>query len=129
MDKKRLMIVGGIVAIVAGYFLFFRKKSENGGSAGMMDGNGTPPAKTARGTIQGGPAKGQGAGNWIGVYRQADQDAITGTLFVGDVIDVGGQTCTVSKLWTDANGDTAAIRCQEIAKGDYNFPEGTKITY
>ena len=128
MDKKRLMIVGGIVAIVAGYFLFFRKKSENGGSAGMME-NGTSPSTTARGTIHGGPAKGGGAGNWIGINKYDDRKAITGVLFVGDTIQVGGQTCTVSKLWTDANGMTGAIRCQEIAKGDYNFPEGTKITY
>ena len=127
MDKKRLMIVGGIVAIVAGYFLFFRKKSENGGSAGNV--TDTPPAKTSRGTVTGGPAKGLGVGNWIGVYRQADRDALTNVLFVGDVIDVAGQTCTVSELWTDRNGKTAGIRCEEIPSGEYNFPEGTKITY
>ena len=119
--KKKLFIFGGIVALGAIYFFFFRNRDNE--IVAQVE------QKKIRGTVTGGPAKGAGAGNWIGVYRQADRDAITNVLFVGDVIDVNGQTCTVSELWTDSNGKTAAIRCEEIPLGEYNFPEGTKITF
>tara|TARA_A100001201_G_scaffold128673_1_gene113800 strand:- start:11 stop:376 length:366 start_codon:yes stop_codon:yes gene_type:complete len=121
MDKKKKLIIGGVVLAGLAYFFFFRKSKGTGSVEEVLNIN--------RGTVTGGPAKGAGKGNWIGVYRQADRDAITNVLFVGDVISVGGQVCTVSELWTDKNGKTSAIRCEEIPLGEYNFPEGTKITY
>jgi len=120
-----MMIFGvGAVALIAGYFLFFRKKSENGGST--VTGDVAP--KLSGGTIEVGPAKGKGEGKWVGIPSGSRKE-VEANLKVGDYVRVGGQDCTISEFWRDAEGRAGALRCEEIPKGQYNIAEGTNLQY
>ena len=129
MDKKKMMYVGiGAVALIAGYFLFFRKKSENGGTSGIGGTTGGTASKLSGGTIKVGPARGAGKGNWFGVYEDANRLKIQ-DWSVGKSVRVNGADCTISKFWTNSNGLKAAFRCEEIPLGSYPTTGGeTSVT-
>ena len=121
MDKKKKMMIGvGVVVAIGAYFLFFRKGSnddaaQSGAAAGL--------------SIGVNQAKGKGDGKWLGIKRTKDREIATNSLSVGTVASYNGSPCTVSKFWTDDNGRTGAIQCQEISAGNYNVSEGSTLSW
>lgn len=121
MEKKTKIMIGvGVVAAISAYFLFFRKGS-NGDAAKMGGGTGL--------SIGLGPAKGKGAGNWLGVPKSSDRQLLTDNLSVGTVANYQGSPCTIKEFWTDSKGRYGAIRCEEIERGNYNAKKGETLSW
>ena len=122
MDKKKKIMIGvGVIAAIGAYFLFFRK-----GSNGDARTNVPSIAGLSIGVNQ---AKGKGDGNWLGIKRMSDRDIASSSLTLGTVASYNGSPCTVSKFWTDDNGRTGAVQCEEISAGNYNVPEGSSLSW
>ena len=120
MDKKKKIMIGvGVIAAIGAYFLFFRKGS-NGDSAKSGG------AGLSIGVNQ---AKGKGDGKWLGIRKMSDRDIASSSLSLGTVASYNGSPCTVSKFWTDDNGRTGAVQCEEISAGNYNVPEGSSLSW
>jgi len=103
--------------------LFFRKKAET------SVGDGSSPVISDKGlSIDVAEALGKGKGKWIGVPSKERGEA-TEKLRLGTVATFNGSPCTVSKFWQDKNGYVGALRCKEIAEGDYQVPEGSTLNW
>ncbi len=121
MDKRTKIIIGASVAAVAAYFLFFRKKEEAVDNTGVVS--------SSKGlSIDVAEPLGNGKGKWIGVPSK-ERGEVTEKLRLGTVATFNGSPCTVSKFWQDTNGYVGAIRCKEIAEGDYEVPEGSTLNW
>lgn len=134
MDKKTKLIIGGVVAAVAAYLLFFKKGSEDSSVVNARLGDSEPsepitPACGGPNSIEGGPAKGKGVGNWVAIRKMTDRQFATDNLAVGMVVNIEGFCCTVSKLWMDSNDRVGAFQCEGMNNGEYNFPAGTIVTW
>lgn len=123
MEKNTKIIIGASVAAVAAYFLFFRKKAET------SVGDGSSPVISDKGiSIDVRQALDKGDGKWLGIPNK-ERGVVTEKLSLGTVASYNGSPCTVSKFWQDKNGYVGALRCKEIAEGDYQVPEGSTLTW
>ena len=126
MDKKKKMMIGvGVIAVVGAYFLFFKKDAADD-SAAMGDAG---PSCGGPNSIEGGMALGKGAGNWIGIRKSSDRQLATDSLSVGSVVSIDGFCCSISQMWMDKNDRVGALKCEGMKMGEYNFPDGTMITW
>jgi hypothetical protein len=124
---KTQMYIGIGIAVLGAYWYFKKnKKDDNSELRTSEDASDSDGMSFSIGV---GPAKGNGAGNWLGVPKQSDRKLITGNLSVGTIAHYRGSPCTIKQMWKDSNGNMGAIRCEEIAMGDYNATKGETLSW
>ncbi len=118
--KKNKYLLGLIGALgIVGYIMYSKRNDprNNIGGNNFLGAFSLP--------VRNGEAEGEG--QWIVIGK--NRELATEKLRVGSITSYNGQTCTVKKIWKDKNGKTGGIRCEEIADGNYQVPDGSTLIF
>jgi hypothetical protein len=117
-NKKYLIGLLGALGIV-GYVMYSKRNDpRNNGSANRFLGAFSLPVKNG---------EAEGEGQWIVIAK--NRELATEKIRVGSITSYNGQTCTVKKIWKDKNGNVGGVRCEEIADGNYQVPNGSNLIF
>jgi hypothetical protein len=143
MDNKKMLMIGGLVAVAAGAYWYMNKDKGTSTRLGdpsmgdmdmgdMGDMNDTPSSPSPisyNNTFTVNNSLGNGKYKWFGVESSGrTKFDLTAQIGTQAVIN-GNQPCTISDFWIDASGKRAAFKCEEIAEGNYDIPSGSRLQY
>ena len=146
MDNTKKMVAFGIGVLAVGglaWFIMSNKKGSSNqrigggviGDMGGMESMGMPlPADDFEASDYGVKvgvmnSRGLGTYKWYAVESK-DRKRFNASAEIGTQALINGtMPCTFSDFFLDANGKKGSFRCQEVADGTYDIPNGSRMEY
>ena len=155
MDKTKKMVAFGVGIVAIGGIAWYMMKKEKAagkyaGQDGMIGGSDLelyylmkqgvqqqnnpsqlPPINSQNYNMDIGIFNGKGMGEykWFGV-KSSDRKKFGASSQIGTQAMINGtMPCTFSDFFLDANGKKGSFRCQEVADGTYDIPNGSRMEY